>query len=114
MWNLETGAVQDIGPSPVGSDQGARLNSMTLGSSDGTSSWSARYYWLRKEGTPDPGLLRFDLRSGTVRVLGPAPNRAFAISRGGDFGVGVYKSAASLGAQLSSSGSASRMARQRR
>ena len=28
-----------------------------------------------------------------MRVLGPAPNRSFAISHGGDFGVGVYKAA---------------------
>ena len=28
-----------------------------------------------------------------MRVLGPVPNRSFAMSRGGDFGVGVYESA---------------------
>ena len=45
----------------------------------------------RPRGRPDTGLLRVDLRSGTVRVLGPAPNRSFAIRRRGHFGVGVYE-----------------------
>jgi WD40 repeat protein len=88
VWNLETGAVQDIGLPAVVGEQGqvAIDNPWFLGRD---FLLVTAYYSLRKEG--NPGLLRFDLRSGTVRVLGPAPNRSFVISRDGDFGVGVYE-----------------------
>ena len=39
--------------------------------------------------SPVPGLLRFDLRDGTVHVVGSEPNGSFAVSNGEEFGVGV-------------------------
>jgi len=92
VWNLETGAARDFWPPAVVLERGpVRVyNPRFLGRDFLLVS---AYYWLRKEGTPDPGLLCVDLRNGTGRVVGPAPNRSFAISRGGDFGVGVYRSA---------------------
>jgi WD40 repeat protein len=92
VWNLETGAVQDFWlPADVVKQGPVRVYDPTFLGREFLL--VSAQYPVRKEGTPDPGLLRFDLRSATVRVLGPAPNRAFAVSRGGDFGVGVYKSA---------------------
>ena len=88
VWNLETGAVQTLGPSPVL----AALGKVYVGDASflGSDSLLVCVWTEPLKRSPGPGLLRFDLRSGTVRVLGSSPNRSFKISRGGDFGVGVH------------------------
>jgi WD40 repeat protein len=87
VWNLETGAVQTVGPSPVL----AALGTVDIGDAAflGSDSLLVSGSTDALKRSPGPGLFRFDLRSGTVRVLGLSPNRSFAINRGGDFGVGV-------------------------
>ncbi len=88
VWNLETGAVQTLGPSPVLATLGK------VGIADaaflGSDSLLASGFTYAPKRSPGPGLLRFDLRRGTVRVLGLSPNQAFAVSRDATFGVGVY------------------------
>src|SRR5262249_18852098 len=87
VWNLKTGSVRDIVPTGV-AIPGLELHDPSF---VGDALLVSAYYLLRKEGTAHPGLLRFDLTSGAVRVLASSPNRSFAISRAGDFGVGTYR-----------------------
>jgi WD40 repeat protein len=92
VWNLETGAVQDIGlPAGVREQVQVQVHCPWFLGRDVLL--VSAYNWETKEGRADPGLLRVDLSTGTMRVLGPVPNRSFVMSRGGDFGVGIYESA---------------------
>ena len=87
VWNLETGAVWSIGVSPVVAGGGdVHFEQLWFVGRDCllASGWT-----YTPHRSPDPGLLRLDLRDGTVRVLGPEPNGSFAISNGAEFGVGV-------------------------
>jgi len=88
VWNLETGAVQTLGPSPVLAALGkvGIVDAAFLGS----DSLLASGFTYAPKRSPGPGLLLFDLRRGTVRVLGLSPNMAFAVSRDATFGVGVH------------------------
>jgi WD40 repeat protein/DNA-binding winged helix-turn-helix (wHTH) protein len=87
VWNLETGTVRDIVPAGV-AVPGLELHDLSF---VGNALVVSAYSHLREEGTTDPGLVRFDLTSGAVRVLASSPNRSFAISRTGEFGVGTYR-----------------------
>jgi WD40 repeat protein/DNA-binding winged helix-turn-helix (wHTH) protein len=88
VWNLETGAVQAIGlPAVVGGRKEIHFGGVQFLGRDyllASASTSA------PERSPEPGLLRFDLRDGTVRVLGSAPNGPFEVSRSQGFGVGMH------------------------
>jgi WD40 repeat protein len=89
VWNLETGAMQAfVAPTPAGKGSEVSVDYLRFLGRDSLLA-SGRTY-TPKGVSPDPGLLRFDLRDGTVRVLGLSTNGDFTVSRGGDFGVGVH------------------------
>jgi hypothetical protein len=88
VWNLETGAMQAfVVPTPGGKGSEVSVDYVRF---LGRDSLLASGWTYTPKVSPDPGLLRFDLRDGTVRVLGRSTNGDFTVSRGGDFGVGVH------------------------
>jgi WD40 repeat protein len=88
VWNLETSAVKAfVAPTPVGEGSEVWVDHVRF---LGTRYLLASASTYAPRRSPEPGLLRLDLRDGTVRVLGLSPNWDFSVSRSGDFGVGVH------------------------
>jgi WD40 repeat protein len=88
VWNLETGTLWSlVVPPAVGGGGDVHFEQLRFLGPDCLLVGGWTYTPHR---SADPGLLRVDLRDGTVRVVGPAPNGSFALSHGKEFGIGVH------------------------